>query len=99
MLAGLHVMAHGRRRETLIEQIRGIFEVEFAGRILSFDSAAAQEFAPIARVVKGKPVMEPDRQIAAIALACGAIVATRNTKHFVGCGLKLVDPWTGEDRT
>ncbi|MGH6871786.1 MAG: type II toxin-antitoxin system VapC family toxin [Rhizomicrobium sp.] len=99
MLSGLHIMAHGRRREALTEQIHAIFEQEFAGRILPFDSAAAREFAPIARIAGGKPVMEPDRQIAAIARACGAAVATRNLKHFTGCGLRLIDPWTSEERT
>lgn len=99
MLAGLRTMAHGRRRETLTAQIQTLLEEEFAGRILSFDSAAAKEFANIAKVTKGKPVMEPDRQIAAIALTCGATVATRNVKHFTGCGLKLVDPWTSEEST
>jgi toxin FitB len=99
MLAGLQIMAQGRRRETLTAQISGLLEEEFADRILPFDSAAAKEFASMARTIKAKPVMEPDRQIAAIALAHDAAVATRNIKHFTGCGLKLINPWTSEETT
>lgn len=35
-----------------------------------------------------------DALIAAIALAAGATVATRDTGGFSGCGLLLIDPWT-----
>jgi predicted nucleic acid-binding protein len=31
--------------------------------------------------------------IAAAARAYGAIIATRNTKDFVECGVPLIDPW------
>ena len=96
MLAGLKIMPAGKRRDGLTIQITGLFEEDFADRILPFDSAAAREFVSIARFSKGKPIMEPDRQIAAIALACGAPLATRNIKHFMNCGLTLIDPWTAE---
>ena len=96
MQAGLRGMAAGKKRDNLAFQINAIFAEDFAGRILPFDSAAAREFVPIARFSKGKPIMEPDRQIAAIALAQGATLATRNIKDFVNCGLTLINPWTNE---
>ena len=34
-----------------------------------------------------------DSMIAGIALALGATIATRNTKHFVHFGAPLVNPW------
>jgi predicted nucleic acid-binding protein len=34
-----------------------------------------------------------DAQIAAIAAAAGASVATRNVDDFKHCGLRLIDPW------
>jgi predicted nucleic acid-binding protein len=35
----------------------------------------------------------PDGQIAAIARANGAAVATRNTLDFEDCGIELIDPF------
>jgi predicted nucleic acid-binding protein len=39
------------------------------------------------------PIAEADCQIAAIARASDAPVATRNGKDFEGCGIGLIDPW------
>jgi predicted nucleic acid-binding protein len=36
-----------------------------------------------------------DAQIAATALTAGAAVATRNLADFAGCGLDVIDPWSG----
>ncbi len=36
---------------------------------------------------------EFDAQIAAIARANSAILATRNIGDFEGCGVRLVNPW------
>jgi predicted nucleic acid-binding protein len=43
---------------------------------------------------QGQPVATEDAQIAAIALAAGLIVVTRNTKDFENIeGLVLANPW------
>jgi toxin FitB len=42
----------------------------------------------------GRPISQPDAQIAAIAVSRGAAVATRNVADFEGCGITLMDPWT-----
>ena len=42
---------------------------------------------------KGRPVEMADAQIAAICMAQGAKLATRNLKHFEGLGMVLVNPW------
>ncbi|MFQ8433291.1 type II toxin-antitoxin system VapC family toxin [Amaricoccus sp. W119] len=86
-----------RRRDSLTALIDAVIEVDFAGRILVFDSAAAKAYARIAalRRAAGRPIMEADCQIAAIASVHGAIVATRNIADFVGCGVDIIDPWQG----
>ena len=68
---------------------------DFAGRILAFDLEAAVIYAELAAggEAKGRPVEMADAQIAAICLAQGAKLATRNLKHFEGLGLVLVNPW------
>jgi predicted nucleic acid-binding protein len=94
MIGGVAILPAGKRREDLALRIGQIFTEDFAGRILPFDGEAAREFPLVARRVRGKYVIEPDSMIAAIALAHGATLATRNTKHFAGRGLALINPWT-----
>lgn len=98
MLIGLEIMPHGRRRSMLAERIEQIFGIDFAGRILPFDGVAARALStlPLRRNRSGKPVIDSDALIAAIALAHNAIVATRDTGGFRQYGVQLVNPWTGE---
>ena len=72
-----------------------MLEQDFAGRILTFDLEAAVIYAELAAgcEAKGRPVAMVDVQIAAICLAQGAKLATRNLKHFEGLGLGLVNAW------
>ncbi len=95
MLLGVALLRPGRRREALEDAITGLFEDDFAGRILPFDGAAARAFADIAssRRREGRPISQPDAQIAAIVRSRGASLATRNVDDFVGCGVDVVNPW------
>jgi len=34
-----------------------------------------------------------DAQIAAVAASHGATLATRNTRHFRECGIRIINPW------
>jgi predicted nucleic acid-binding protein len=72
-----------------------MLEDDFVGRILPFDSAAAVALAEIAatRRQAGRPIAQADAQIAAIARSRGAALATRNVSDFLGCGIKVVNPW------
>jgi toxin FitB len=89
-------MSSGKRRDGLGVAIDRILRDDMAGRILPFDSAAARAYADIAatRRSAGKPISQADCQIAAIARAHNAPVATRNTPDFEGCGIDLINPWT-----
>jgi predicted nucleic acid-binding protein len=73
---------------------RAIDEV-LSGRVLPFDRTAAETAAAIAARQRqiGRPVEIRDVQIAGIAAARKAILATRNTRHFENLGISLVDPW------
>jgi predicted nucleic acid-binding protein len=74
-----------------------MFGSDFDERILPFDSDAAREFSKIvaARRGLGRPISQPDAQIAAIARSRGAAVATRNTEDFEDCGIRVLNPWLG----
>lgn len=95
---GVAIMGNGKRREALAGAIDRILREDLAGRILAFDSEAAEAYAAIAatRRSAGRPISQADCQIAAIARARGATVATRNTTDFEGCGIELINPWTAE---
>lgn len=92
---GLELLAAGRRRRMLEEAFTRMLDDDFEGRVLSFDSAAAHAAGRIAaeRRQSGRPVEIRDLQIAGIATARKAAVATRNVRHFHGLGLIVIDPW------
>ena len=95
MLHGVSRMPAGKRQAGMRTAIDGMFQHEFAGRILPFDEAAAMCYAELvtARERAGRPVAAFDAQIAAIARVHAATVATRNIKDFEFCGVTLIDPW------
>lgn len=92
---GVAIMPAGERRAELSKAIEGMLSDDFRDRILSFDRAAARAYAAIAaeRRAAGRPISQFDCQICAIARANDAVIATRNTAHFDGCGVVLGDPW------
>ncbi len=95
VLYGVEQLPHGKRRDQLFREVESVFVEDFAGRILAFDEPSARMFAVVAaqRRAQGRPIDEPDAQIAAIARANHATLATRNTNDFEGCGIRLVNPW------
>ncbi len=95
MRIGAAQLPAGKRRDQLEAAIDRTFEEKFSGRILSFDRAAAGSMAGVfeARKNAGRPISFADNQIAAIALAHTATLATRNIKDFISCGIDIIDPW------
>lgn len=92
---GAALLPNGKRRVALAAEIEGMLEEDFGGRILPFDSMAAQAFAVLAseRRQAGKPISQADAQIAAVARSRGASLATRNVPDFEGCGIEVINPW------
>jgi hypothetical protein len=98
ILLGIALLPAGKRREALAAAAHAMFAEEFAGRCLPFAAAGAALYADIvaARRAAGLPITTEDAQIAAIALAHGHPLATRNTRDFAGiAGLTLLNPWQG----
>jgi predicted nucleic acid-binding protein len=95
ILFGLRLLPAGRRRRQLEAAILPIFREDLAGRILPFDSEAAEAYAEIAasRRQAGRPISQFDAQIAAIAASRGAVLATRNVGDFAETGVSLINPW------
>lgn len=97
ILYGIRLLADGQRRRKLWDAAVAIFDDDFAGRILSFDTEAAGHYAEIgaSRRSAGRPISQFDATIAALTRSHGATLATRNAKDFEGCGIDVVNPWNG----
>ena len=97
ILHGIELVAGSRRRDALRGGAEKMFEGVFADHLLIFEDRAARAFSQIAssRRRQGKPMSVFDAQIAAIARAHGATLATRSPYAFEECGVRLVNPWEG----
>ena len=91
----LALLPSGRRRRALEAAFARLLEEDLQNRVLDFDSVAATEAASLAaeRQKAGRPVDMRDTQIAGIALARRATLATRNLRHFQDLKVPVVDPW------
>ena len=92
---GLALLPSGRRRQTLEAAFTRLLIEDLENRVLDFDTAAATEAASLAaaRQKNGRLVDMRDTQIAGIALARRATLATRNLRHFADLNILIVDPW------
>ncbi len=94
----LELLAAGRRRKKLEQAFERALTEDFAGRVLSFDEPAALAAASLAgrRQRQERPVDFRDTQIAGIATARRATLATRNTRHFQDLEIVVIDPWAAD---
>jgi predicted nucleic acid-binding protein len=95
LFSGVDLMPVGKRQQILREKTEQMVSMLFAGQIFNFDVAAARAYGKILakRQRMGQPIAELDAQIAAIASAYGATLATRNIPDFEHCGIPLINPW------
>ncbi|HTR71052.1 MAG TPA: type II toxin-antitoxin system VapC family toxin [Mycobacteriales bacterium] len=92
---GLELLRASRRRTQLESAFDELLRDDLDGRVLAFDTAAANAagVAVAAAQRRGKSAEIRDYQIAGIALARRATLATRNGRHFEPLGVTVVDPW------
>lgn len=97
---GLALLPNGKRRHALESAFARVLEEDLANRVLDFDTGAAIEAAQLAarRQRGGRPVDIRDTQIAGIALARRATLATRNARHFADLEVEVIDPWHDSER-
>lgn len=95
LVAGAERLPAGRKREGLERSIDIIIGEKFSGRVLPFDLPAARKWGVITERLRriGMNGMQQDMMIAAIALATGKSIATRDVRPFVATGLKVINPW------
>ena len=92
---GLARLPKGRRRLGLERAFERVLDEDLANRVLDFDSLAAAAAAQIAsdRQRRGRVADLRDTLIAGIAQARRATIASRNTRHFEGLDVPVVNPW------
>ncbi len=95
---GLAAMPEGKRRTLYQERLENEVLPAFTGRVLPFDLAASQAYADLMAGARsaGKAIGKADGYIAAMASACGLMVATRDINPFEAAGVKFVNPWEAE---
>lgn len=92
---GLYRMPEGKRKQALLSRFQRILENIFKDSILAFDGTHTAIYAKIrsSKDSIGNPMSNPDAQIASIAKFNDALLATRNVKDFLDCGLTIVNPF------
>jgi predicted nucleic acid-binding protein len=91
---GLELLDPSRRRQRLESAFTQLLAQDLDGRVLAFDSAAADASGIVVAKSQraGRTIEIRDAQIAGIALARKATLATGNVRHFKDLGVRLVDP-------
>ena len=92
---GLALLPAGKRRQALEAGFERLLADDLGNRVLPFDAEAAAQAALIgaARQRAGRSVDIRDTQIAGIAVARRATLATRNLRHFDDLPTAVVNPW------
>ena len=95
LLVGAAVLPDGRRKAELERNIDATL-ARFGHRILPFDRDGARQLAEVfaRRRAQRLDMKLADGQIAAIARAYGAAVATRDIDDFAHTGVSVINPWT-----
>lgn len=92
---GIEEMATGARRDALNRWLENDLRERFHARILQVDLTIAEScgtmLAQRKRAGIGMGVI--DALFAATAAAKDLILVTRNTKHFAGLNIELLNPW------
>ncbi len=94
LAAGIDVLPASKKRSALLDKFTALRDT-LKTRILPFDERAGLIFGSVIAKAKktGYGIGFADAQIAAIALATGFAVATRDTAPFEAVGVKVVNPW------
>ncbi len=95
--AGITLMPVGKRRDSLHENLEKRLLPMFANRVLSFDMACTKAYAELVAKSRaaGLTIETADAFIAAVALANGFAVATRDTRPFEAVSVIVINPWNG----
>lgn len=92
---GLNIMPESKKRSRLESSFISVMQSAFYQRVLVFDENAAIQYATLMSKNKKMGVVMTtfDAQIASIASSTRSLLATRNTKDFIHCGIQIINPF------
>jgi predicted nucleic acid-binding protein len=98
---GLALLPESQRKTLLQQRFEQLVQTDLANRVIVFEVRAAYLAAQLAadRKNRGRPVDMRDTFIAGIAMAQGAALATRNTRHFDDLPIPVINPWPTSAQT
>lgn len=84
-------------RKPVLERWIADLERRFAGQILPLDLEVMETWGALTgeALNEGRPLSPLDALLAATALRHGLILVSRNTAHFRGLPIRLLNPWEG----
>jgi predicted nucleic acid-binding protein len=91
---GVAALPAGRRQDELLLAIERAIN-RFGPRLYGFDRLSAEMAGQIgaACAALGRPMSQPDAQLAGIAAVYGLTLVTRNVRDFEASGVDLLSPW------
>jgi predicted nucleic acid-binding protein len=96
ILTGLAPLPPGRRKNALTAPATQLLGPIFGARTLAFDRDCGPHYAALVAASRqaGRATPGFDLLIAAIAMARGMTIVTRDIRDFQGLGPKLLNPWS-----
>ena len=93
--SGVLLMPVGKRQQMLHALLEHKVLPVFAGRISPFDMSCTAAYASVLSTSRrqGHVLQVADACIAAVAMAHGFIVASRDDAPFLAAGLTVINPW------
>ena len=89
---GVEGLMQEARKRRLLDWLEVELPAYFAGRIVSVDAAVADRWGRLLSQAR-RPLPAIDSLLAAMALAHGLTLVTRNLKDFQYPDLQVLDPW------
>ncbi len=92
---GIERLPHSRKRTALLTWFETELATQFANRVLTFDSAAADAWGVLRATGEkdGRPLPIVDGQLLAMAHANGLVFVTRNEADVAGRGVGVLNPY------
>ena len=97
---GIELLPNSRRRRALEAEFERVIQDDIEDRVVPFDfhAAGAATSLMAERRRSGRAGDLRDTMIAGIVIACHAVLATHNVRHFADLPVPVVNPWSEQDQ-